>query len=81
VFRNTTGIDENSEQFAFFNGHDWTVNNKGRATLQVIDMTGRLISTETLDGNAHVTIDAAPGVYMLQLTNGNDVKTQKVIIK
>ncbi len=81
VFRNTTGIDENSEQFAFFNGHDWTVNNKGRATLQVIDMTGRLISTETLDGNAHVTIDAAPGVYMLQLSNGNDVKTQKVIIK
>lgn len=81
VFRNTTGIDESSEQFAFFNGHDWTVNNKGKATLQVIDMTGRLISTETLDGNTHVTIDAAPGVYMLQLTNGNDVKTQKVVIK
>lgn len=80
VFRNTTGIDENTN-FAFYNGHDWTVNNKGRATLQVIDMTGRLISTETLDGNAHVTIDAAPGVYMLQLTNGNDVKTQKVVIK
>ncbi len=81
VFRNTTGIDENGEPFAFFNGRDWTVNNKGKAILQVIDMTGRLISTETIDGTAHVNINAATGVYMLQLTNGNDVKTQKVIIK
>ena len=80
VFRNTTGIDENTN-FAFYNGLDWTVNNEGKSTLQVVDMTGRIVSTETIDGTAHVTINAAPGAYMLQLTNGNDVKTQKVIIK
>ena len=80
VLRNTTSIDENTN-FAFYNGLDWTVNNEGKSTLQVVDMTGRIVSTETIDGTAHVTINAAPGAYMLQLTNGNDVKTQKIIIK
>ncbi len=80
VLRNTTSIDENTN-FAFYNGLDWTVNNEGKSTLQVVDMTGRIVSTETIDGTAHVTINAAPGAYMLQLTNGNDVKTQKVVIK
>lgn len=79
VFDNsTTGIDEN---FAYYNNGNYIINNEGKATLQVIDILGHILSSEIISGNAHLTIDAAPGVYMLQLTNGNDVKTQKVIIK
>ena len=74
----TTGIDEN---FAYYNNGNYIINNEGKATLQVIDILGHILSSEIISGNAHLTIDAAPGVYMLQLTNGNDVKTQKVIIK
>ncbi|MBR3427433.1 MAG: T9SS type A sorting domain-containing protein [Bacteroidales bacterium] len=81
VYKNTTGIEESSEHFAYFNGNEWVVSNEGDAQLHVIDMTGRIVSNETLNGNATVKVTVAPGVYMLRLVNGNDIKTQKVIIK
>lgn len=81
VYKNTTGIEESGEHFAYFNGSEWVINNEGDAQLHVIDMTGRIVSNETLNGNATVKVNAAPGVYMLRLVNGNDIKTQKVIIK
>ena len=81
VYKNTTGIEESSEHFAYFNGNEWVVSNEGDAQLHVIDMTGRIVSNETLNGNATIKVNAAPGVYMLRLVNGNDTKTQKVIIK
>lgn len=81
VYKNTTSIEENGEHFAYFNGDNMIITNEGDAQLQVIDMTGRIVSTETLNGTATVKVNAAPGVYMLRLVNGNDIKTQKVIIK
>ena len=78
VLRNTTGL---VEHFAFFNGHNWTVSNQGEATLQVIDVTGRLVSTKTIDGTTQLDINAAAGVYMFRLVNGSDVKVQKVIVR
>lgn len=78
VLRNTTGLEEH---FAFFNGHNWTVSNQGEATLQVIDVTGRLVSTKTIDGTTQLDVNAAPGVYMFRLVNGNDVKVQKVVVR
>ena len=81
VYKNTTGIEESGEHFAYFNGSEWVINNEGDAQLHVIDMTGRIVSNETLNGNATVKVNAAPGVYMLRLVNGNEIKTQKVIIK
>ena len=78
VLRNTTGL---VEHFAFFNGHNWTVSNQGEATLQVIDVTGRVVSTKTIDGTTQLDINAAPGVYMFRLVNGSDVKVQKVIVR
>ena len=85
-FRLVFSADENgastgSATFAYFNGNEWVINNEGDAQLHVIDMTGRIVSTETINGNATVKVNAAPGVYMLRLVNGNDIKTQKVIIK
>lgn len=78
VLSNTTGL---VEHFAFFNGHNWTVSNQGEATLQVIDVTGRLVSTKTIDGTTQLDINAAPGVYMFRLVNGTDVKVQKVVVR
>ncbi len=76
------GIDEqNAETFAFFNGSSWTVSNTGDATLQVVDITGRIISSETINGNATVSLNQPAGIYMLRLVNGNDVKVQKVVVR
>lgn len=76
------GIDEQTaETFAFFNGTSWTVSNTGDATLQVVDITGRIVSSETINGNATVSLNQPAGIYMLRLVNGNDVKVQKVVVR
>lgn len=76
------GIDEQTaETFAFFNGTSWTVSNTGDATLQVVDITGRIISSETINGNATISLNQPAGIYMLRLVNGNDVKVQKVVVR
>ena len=78
VMSSTVGVEEH---FAFYNGHNWTVSNKGEATLQVIDMTGRVVSTKTIDGTTQFDVNAAPGVSMFRRVNGNDVKVQKVVVR
>ena len=72
--------------FAYFNGSNWTVSNPStgsgsEATLQVVDVMGRVLSSETLSGNAEVNINQPTGVYMLRLVSGDSVKVQKVVVR
>lgn len=68
--------------FAYQNGNNIVVNGEGE--LQVFDVTGRLLSSVWLDGT--LTADRASlgilrsGVYLLRLL-GNDMKTQKIVVK
>ena len=82
---NVTGVEENTtgtEPFAFFNGSEWVVSNIGNATLQMVDLTGRILSSESINGNATVgTSNLSAGIYLMRLVNGNDVKTQKVVVR
>ncbi|MBR5726761.1 MAG: T9SS type A sorting domain-containing protein, partial [Muribaculaceae bacterium] len=73
---NESGTPSESETFAYFNGSQWMVSNIGEATLQVIDVMGRIVNAKTISGNAEVSIDM-PGVYVVRLINGNNVKIQK----
>ena len=66
--------------FAYYDGSAWTISNQGPATLQVVDIMGRIVSSETIDGNATVALSQVPGVYMLRLVNGADVKVQKIVV-
>jgi len=72
-----TGNDEDS--FAFFSNGSLFVNNEGSAVLQVVDVTGRIIKSESINGCANVSFDAVPGVYMVRLVNGDNMKVQKVV--
>jgi hypothetical protein len=78
-----TGIEEHiaTETFAYYNGSEWVIANEGAATLQVVDMMGRMLSSESINGSTTKAINATPGVYMLRLINGNDVKVQKIVVK
>ena len=58
--------------------------------LEIVDVTGRVIlrrdakSCVILRRDAKSCVSTAgmvPGVYVLRLINGNDVKTQKIVIK
>ncbi len=67
--------------FAYFNGSNWMVNNQGKATLQVIDMMGRVLSSETISGNTEININQPAGVYMLRLIDNENVRVQKVVVR
>lgn len=74
VFRVTTGIEETveTEPFAFvIDGKIVLVGVDESAELQVVDMTGRLVSKDGL----------APGIYVLRLINGNGIRTQKIVVE
>ena len=76
-----TGVNDDSDSFAFCNNGNWIINNDGEAILQVIDVTGRILSSETVNGSVSKAIHAAPGVYMLRLINGDNVKVQKIVVR
>ena len=71
---------DNASNFAFHNGSAWVINASADATVQVIDMTGRVVvSTDVARGVS--TNGIAPGVYVMRLIDGNDVKTQKILVE
>ena len=72
---------EMNDDFAFISDGNVIILNEGEATLQVIDIMGRIVSTQTVNGNASVSNVGAAGVYVLQLINGNNVKTQKIVVR
>ncbi len=81
VFATGTSVD--GDNFSFFNanGNLCIFGIEGEATVQVIDMMGRVLSSETFSGSYERKINAAPGVYLVRLINGNDVRTQKVVVR
>lgn len=78
VYATTDGLNES---FAFFNGSNWIIENGGKALLQVVDVTGRVLRSEQISGNAEIDLGNVAGVYVLRLINGDNVRVQKVIVK
>ena len=78
-----TGSSATGDNFGFINGMGnlCIFGIDGTATVQVIDVTGRMLSSETFSGSYERKLNVAPGVYMIRLINGNDVKVQKMIVK
>ncbi len=70
-----------SETFTFYSNGSWFIANEGEATLQIVDVNGRILSSEQINGNATKHFEAAAGVYVVRLINGNDVKTQKIVVE
>ncbi len=80
VFDANTGNDETNDNFAFINNGELIVN--GTGTVQVIDILGRQMFSHEVNSSFRIQNSSfAPGVYVLRLANGNDVKTQKIVIK
>ena len=84
---NATGVEENNtnETFAFFNGSEWVIDGpstgSGTCILQVIDMMGRVLSSEQINGNTAVNLNQAAGIYVLRLVNGENAMVQKVVVR
>jgi hypothetical protein len=79
VFSAQQNGEEADDDFAFISNGEIFVNGEG--TLQVIDVTGRVIVS--VDGRTRCvpTGGMTPGVYVLRLINGDNVKTQKIVVR
>jgi hypothetical protein len=78
-----TGSSADSDSFSFINamGNLCIFGIEGEATVQVIDVLGHVLSSDTFSGSYEKSINAAPGVYMIRLIQGNDVKVQKIVVR
>ena len=82
VFSTDNAINGESDDFAFISNGQIILNGvNNNATLQVVDMLGRVVSSQMVNGNSAHLAPVANGVYVLRLINGNDVKTQKIVVE
>ena len=81
VFATGSSVDGDTFGFVNASGNFCIFGIEGEATVQVIDILGHVISSETFSGSYEKRINGAPGVYMVRLINGNDVKIQKVVVR
>jgi hypothetical protein len=81
VFSANGDAEDDDETFAFINNGDIIVNGEGM--LQVIDVLGHVCRDAMLasPGQRVSTAGMTPGVYVLRLINGNEVRTQKIVIQ
>ena len=79
---NSNNAEAESDNFAFISNGQIILNGvNNNATLQVIDMMGRIVSSEQINGNSANLAPTASGVYVLRLINGTETKTQKIVVK
>lgn len=71
-----TGVSDDC--FAYQSGEDIIV--CGEGILQVYDVTGRMVSTQRISGVELVEKPSQNGIYIFRLL-GNEVKTQKILVK
>ena len=72
------GPSTGSGTFAFISDGNIIVNGEGM--LQVVDVMGRIMMQEE-NATSISTSGMTPGVYVLRLINGENVRTQKIVIK
>ena len=68
------------DSFAFISNGELIIT--GTGTLQVFDMLGRQLFTRKVNSSLSIPNSSlTPGVYVVRLSNGNDVKTQKIVVR
>ena len=81
VFSADEAVCEPNEAFAFISNGNIIVNGEG--TLQIFDILGHQLVTKQLSTlNSQLsTLNYKSGVYVLRLINGENVRTQKIVIE
>ena len=56
---------------------------QGESEIQVVDMLGRVVSSENVNINGDIVrqINTPPGVYVVRLINNNNIYTQKIVVE
>ena len=78
VFSANSVNENGNDNFAFISDGQIILTEQGN--VQVYDVMGRMISSHN-NVNHFAAEGMAAGVYVIRLTNGNDVMTQKIVVK
>ena len=78
MFSVQNNIEESTHLATVSNG---TISINGEGSAQVIDLMGHIVMTLGDAKRGITTSSMAPGIYTIRLINGENVKTQKIIIK
>lgn len=88
VFKPDYGIEElENEVFAYYSNGAirlYGLDSSKELSLQICDLAGRTVWSETInnrDGEHTVSMKLIPGIYLLRLTDGSRIQTQKIVIK
>ena len=56
---------------------------QGESEIQVVDMLGRVVSSENVNINGDIVrqINTTPGVYVVRLINNNNIYTQQIVVE
>lgn len=83
VFSICEDANDDNEAFAYVSNGEIVITGletQSIASLQVIDMTGRVIVCR--NAVPHISTNGmAPGIYVLRLIQGDDMKTQKIVVR
>ena len=80
VFNAKSDNENLDEPFAFVSNGQLIVSGEG--TLQVFDVLGHQILTKELSTfHSPLSTFNVPGVYVLRLTDGTNVRTQKIVVE
>ncbi len=72
--------DEGDDMFAFISNGELIV--LGEGTLQIIDVLGHQLFAKQLSTfHSPLSTFTSPGVYVLRLINGENVRTRKIVVK
>lgn len=78
----TDGPSADDQPFAYYaNGEIRIVADACDASLQVVDVTGRVVVSTGRHTRCVPTTGMVPGVYVLRLIDGDNVRTQKIVIE
>ena len=79
----TLGIEDNkAEAFVYINNNEIIINNiQGNAQLNIIDMMGRQAASYDVFESAVISTSSLErGVYLIQMTDVNGIRTQKILV-
>ncbi|MDR0231354.1 MAG: chitobiase/beta-hexosaminidase C-terminal domain-containing protein [Dysgonamonadaceae bacterium] len=80
-----TGISDinNKNEISIYqnNSGEISITVSENATVQVIDMNGRVLGTYSAKANAALTIQQSSGIYLFKVISNNEVSTHKVVIR
>ncbi|WP_354005189.1 T9SS type A sorting domain-containing protein [uncultured Bacteroides sp.] len=73
--------DRNSITISFQNGNIIVSGTDNKCTLKLFDLSGRNITSATVDNGICPLPSLSNGIYLVTVTDGASSKTQKVAIK